>query len=73
MDWILVAVVAGGVLTSTHPSREACEGRVFTLKEEKILGKCVEAPRQPTYFLGSSNTIQVYGTCHTSDGQVCRN
>lgn len=65
MDWILVAVVAGGILTSGHPTREACEGRVFTLKEQKIHARCVETP-------APSVTFTTFGTSGLTCTPSCR-
>lgn len=44
MSWILIAVVAGSLVVSSHDTKEACSGRVATLAEQKITAKCVEAP-----------------------------
>ena len=44
MSWILIAIVAGSIVTSGHDTKEACLGRVATLAELKITAKCVEAP-----------------------------
>jgi hypothetical protein len=44
MNWILIAIVSGSILTSGHDTREQCLGRKALLAEQKIEGKCVEAP-----------------------------
>jgi hypothetical protein len=44
MEWIYVGIVAGSLVASLHPSKEACLGRKTMLEEQKIPGKCVEAP-----------------------------
>lgn len=43
-EWIYIGLVAGSIVTSVHPSKEACLGRKTMLEEQKIAGKCVEAP-----------------------------
>ena len=50
MDWIIIAIVSGTISTAGFPNREACEGKVFTLKEQKIEAKCVEAPHGALYL-----------------------
>ena len=45
MNWILLAIVSGSILTSSHDTKEACLGRAAILHEQKIEAKCVEAPR----------------------------
>ncbi len=53
MEWVYIGIVAGSLVTSLHPNKEACEGRKAILAEQKIAGKCVEAPSftvgLPTY------------------------
>jgi hypothetical protein len=51
MEWIYIGLVAGSIVTSIHPSKEACLGRKTMLEEQKISGKCVEAPS----LFGASN------------------
>lgn len=45
MDWVLIGIVAGSLVTATFTSKEACMGRVSTLRDSKIEAKCVEAPK----------------------------
>ena len=42
MDWILIGILAGSIVTSGHPTREACEGRAVILREQKASVRCVE-------------------------------
>jgi hypothetical protein len=49
MDWVLIGVVAGSLVVQGFGNKEACMGRVATLKEQKIEAKCapldhLEAP-----------------------------
>lgn len=44
MSWILIGVIAGSLVVSGHDTKEACEGRAVTLREQKVTVKCVEAP-----------------------------
>lgn len=58
MNFILIAVVSGSLLTSMHETREACLGRAAVLAEQKINARCVEAPSQ----YGAGVTSLGYGT-----------
>ena len=44
MNWIFIAVISGSIVTSGHETKEQCLGRKALLSEQKIEGKCVEAP-----------------------------
>jgi hypothetical protein len=44
MNWILIAIVSGSILTSGHDTEEACLGRKAMLEKDKISAKCVSAP-----------------------------
>lgn len=50
MNWIAIGLVAGSLVTSLHDNKEACEGRVATLRDSKILAKCVEMPKPAQSF-----------------------
>ena len=56
MNWILIAVVAGSIVTSGHETKEACMGRVATLQEQKITAACYSAPA-PAYTSSSTNVF----------------
>lgn len=48
MNWIMIAVVSGSLVTSGHETKEACEGRAAIVREAiKGTAKCVEAPSPP--------------------------
>ena len=60
MNWILLAIVSGSILTSPHDTKEACLGREAVLHEQKIMAtKCVEAPGGLT--IGASGLIYCGG------------
>lgn len=59
-----MGLLAGSLVTSTHDSKEACEGRGVTLKEKGVIGSCMQRPAEASYI--SSGTLllgctQVYG------------
>lgn len=35
-------MLLGSIVTSSHDTREACEGRAVLLKEKGVVGKCVD-------------------------------
>ena len=65
MDWILIGIVSGSLVTSTFKDKEACMGRVATLHDQKIEAKCVEVPAG-RLSIGPIGTIQPW--CLHSDG-----
>lgn len=72
MEWILIGVVAGSLVTAGFKDEEACLGRVATLKAQKIEAKCVAAPHSP-YGITGSTTLQLQpppGTCLAADGSL---
>lgn len=54
MNWILIGIIGGSLIVSSHDSREACEGRAAILREQKAAVKCVDVP---TY---NSNSGLIY-------------
>jgi len=54
MDWILIGIVAGSIVVSGHPSREACEGRAVMLREQKVVAKCVEMPKLSNFTINGT-------------------
>ena len=50
MNWILIAIIANTIATAGFADKEACLGRVATLKEQKIEAKCVETPVRQSYI-----------------------
>ncbi len=55
MEWVYIGIIAGSLVSSLHPNREACEGRNVVLTEMKVAGKCIQAPSN--YFSSTSGTI----------------
>jgi hypothetical protein len=53
MEWILIGIVAGSIVTSGHPTKEACLGRVGVLKEQKIVSACYPSPGNGTIGFGT--------------------
>jgi hypothetical protein len=69
MNWIFLAIVSGSILTSGHDTKEQCLGRKSILAEQKIEGKCVEAPKQfSTVYSGRLLCVTPTGT---GDYQAC--
>ena len=67
MDWILIGIVAGSLVTSSFATKEACLGRVATLSELKIPTKCVEAPGRSAWTSGSIITLDPNSlVCHNN-------
>ena len=51
MDWIMVAVISGSLVSSGHPTREACLGRAAIIHEQtKAATDCVKAPTSGLTF-----------------------
>lgn len=50
MNWICIGMLAGSLVTSLHDNKEACEGRAATLREAKVLAKCVDMPNATSYI-----------------------
>jgi hypothetical protein len=43
MNWVLIGLLSGSLITSQHETREQCEGRKVILQEQKATKlKCVE-------------------------------
>lgn len=43
MKWLLIGTLLGSMLSSSHETREECEGRAVMLREKGAFVKCVEA------------------------------
>ena len=63
MDWILIGIVAGSLVTGQFASKEACLGRAATLRELKIEAKCVEAPSNLSNFVIGGSVTTSTATC----------
>ena len=70
MDWILIGIVAGSLVTGTFKDKEACMGRIATLHEQKIEAKCVEAPSR-MWTSGSIQLTPLINNCIRGDGSPC--
>ena len=64
MEWILIGIVAGSLITGTFKDKESCLGRVATLAEQKINAKCVESPNGGVSIIGGYGVL---GTWHCDD------
>lgn len=51
MNWICIGLLAGSLITSTHDTREACEGRAVILRESKAVAKCTEMPSNLSSYI----------------------
>jgi hypothetical protein len=61
MNWILIAISTGMLMTANFETEEACLGRKAMLEKDKIINsKCVNM--SPVYFTGSSNSISILPT-----------
>lgn len=52
--WIFVGLLLGSMVTSSHDTKEACEGRRVMLTEKGVSGQCVQQPNN-LYFSTSGN------------------
>ena len=60
MDWIFVAVLAGSIVVSGHPSEESCLGRKAMIeKESKIAGACIKAPSRLAGLTYGTPTLDI--------------
>ena len=62
MNWVFVGILMGTVVTSTHDSREACEGRRVVLAEKGVNGKCVELSATRSYTGTTIAPLTICGT-----------
>jgi hypothetical protein len=60
MNWICIGMLAGSLITSTHDTREACEGRAVILREAKASAKCVELPKGTSSLISNGSTISPF-------------
>jgi len=66
MDYVFIGILLGSLVTSTHPTREACEGRAVMLKEKGVVGECEPAPSSGINLSYGSNIVP--SLC--SDGSI---
>jgi len=57
MDWIFLGIIAGSIITSAHPSEEACLGRKAVMEKQHIAGICVKAPSNSVGLTSSSSNV----------------
>jgi hypothetical protein len=69
MKWILIGTLLGSLVTSTHETREACEGRAVLLREKGVIAKCVETPPQASWSTTGSITLTPGTTLCSYNGQ----
>lgn len=43
MNYLLIGTLLGSLLSSSHDTREACEGRAVLLREKGAVVRCAEA------------------------------
>jgi hypothetical protein len=56
MNWILIAITSGMIMTSSHETEELCLGRKAMLEKDKITNsKCVNM--MPNFFTTGSNIL----------------
>jgi hypothetical protein len=66
MEYVMIAIVAGSLVSSLHPNKEACEGRAAMVREAaKVAAECVKAPGQLN-VTGSMLTC-----CNSGTNAVC--
>ncbi len=63
MNWILIAISAGMLMTSSHENEEACEGRKAMLAKDKITNaKCVDMKQNSFITYGTTNCVRLDGS-----------
>lgn len=64
MNWILIAVSSGMIMTSSHETEEACLGRKAMLEKDKITNsKCLNMSPYPTTTFGTGTVFCSNGIC----------
>ena len=58
MEWFLIGVVAGSLVTSGHKTEEECLGRKAVLDKQHIVSTCVKAPSNFVSTCTSCGMIQ---------------
>ena len=71
MNWILVGVIAGSVITSSHDTKEACFDRKATLSEQRIPAICVLAPSNSSELIVRGIPMQQQICRWETDIMVC--
>lgn len=52
MQWIMIGVLSGSLVTAMFSTREACEGHAVLMREAKVAAKCVEMPSTQPFSTG---------------------
>lgn len=69
MNWILIAITSGMLMTSQHDTEEQCLGRKAMLEKDKITNsKCVDMMRHLTTTTLNGNS----GITFCDNSGVCR-
>lgn len=64
MNYILIAITSGMLMTSSHENEEACLGRKAMLEKDKIINsKCVDMRQNNSYAISGSHMLCVNGIC----------
>jgi hypothetical protein len=42
MNWVFIEAILGSIVTSSHDTQEACEGRKVMLEKKEIKGQCIQ-------------------------------
>jgi hypothetical protein len=57
MTWLFAGMLLGSIVTSSHETREACEGRAVLLREKGVIGQCVQQTMYLPVTTPSGNII----------------
>jgi hypothetical protein len=62
--YVLIGMLLGSIVTSTHDNREACEGRRVVLAEKNVVAECKSMTNYSTstgntYVLPKGNNLYV--------------
>lgn len=64
MNWVFIGLLGGSLVTSTHDTREACEGRAVMMREQKVeRGRCYEMPPYGLTITSGTNTLCYSNSC----------
>lgn len=55
--YILIGILLGSIVTSTHDSREACEGRKTILAEKGVVAECKAINSSSGTLTGTSTRL----------------
>jgi hypothetical protein len=66
MNWIMIGLIGGSIVTSGYDNREACEGRAVMLREKGVTAKCIEMSNSS--FVSTGGTLLCYNGSSNSVG-----